>query len=133
VVVGKSGAKSSAMMPYFHDIPPEFIRRVANRFGGGHIKYSPEVEMNLNYRQGLNDPTYVRDRLNHLFNHLLDFSENGNKYDDNLGAIGWCAAFLMEVERLAPEVFEQVIGQFNYFGKSAADFKKYLLKGKKKR
>jgi hypothetical protein len=116
VQIGTSGALSSKRSLYYHDIPPELFKRIAKRYTDGHVKYSPDITMNLNWRQGLTDPLYVMDRFNHLFEHLIDFLENGNQKDDNLAAIAWCCGFLMEVERVAPAIINQIIGQARYFG-----------------
>lgn len=128
VQTGKAGALSSKKSKYYHDIPVEFLKRVAERYTGGHVKYSNDITMNLNWREGLDDPFYVMDRYNHLWEHLIDFQENLNSKDDNLGAIAWCCAFLMEVERLHPEMLEQIINQSRFHGKTASQYKDWLKK-----
>lgn len=129
VQTGKSEAFSSERKLYYHDIPTELIRRVAKRHNVGHVKYNDNpvpIAMNLNWRIGLDDPLYVMDRLNHVFDHLMDFMDNGDANDDNLGAIAWNIGFLMEVERLHPNVLREVIGQSKYSGEIAAMRKKEL-------
>lgn len=123
VSVGDTEAKSSAGALFFNDIPPELIRRLAKRYTGGHKKYSPNSLVNYNFRIGLTDPKYIADRLNHLVEHVLNFMESGNDLDDNLAAIVWACAFLMEAERLAPEELRKVVGHCQYFGESAKQFK----------
>jgi len=128
VATGKTIAMSSHKALFFHDIPPELIRRIAKRYTGeidsygvplgGHVKYGIG-HLNLNWRIGLGDPEYIADRFNHLVEHLLYFLEDGNEKDDNLAAIGWCLGFLMEAERHAPEAFKSVFGQCKLFGESA--------------
>lgn len=121
----KTGAKSSFKALFFQDIPPELLRRIAKRYTDGHVKYGQGV-YNLNWRTGLDNPEYVAERFNHLWTHLINFLENGNELDDNLGAIAWSCGFLMEVERLYPDVLRQVIGQCNLSGEEARQFvKKY--------
>lgn len=127
----KSGALSSKRCVFFHDIPPELYRRIAKRYTDGHQKYSSDITMNLNWRSGLDDPHYVMDRLNHLFDHAVNFLENGNDLDDNLGAIAWCTGFLMEVERLHPDVLKQVLRQSKFSGKGAEELKLKLQKEQK--
>ena len=129
VTPGKSVAKSSKKSLYYHDIPPELLRRTALRYTVGHTKHNDNpvpISMNLNWRIGLDDPLYVMDRLNHMFEHFVDFLDNGNTKDDNLGAIAWCCGFLMEVERLHPGVLNQVIMQSLYTGQKAELQKKSL-------
>jgi hypothetical protein len=125
---GKSGALSSKKSLMYHDIPPELLKRIAIRYTGGHVKYSGYSTMNLNWREGLDDEFYVMDRYNHLWEHLIDFQENGNKNDDNLGAIAWSCGFLMEVERLHPKMFRRIIRQSRFHGKSAKQYKDHLKK-----
>lgn len=134
VQTGQSAALSSKKSLYFHDVPPEFYRRTALRHTSGHTKYNDNpvpITMNLNWRIGLDDPLYVMDRLNHMFEHMINFLESGNTKDDNLGAISWCCAFLMECERLHPEVFKKIWGQCSLSGKEAEKMKN-LLQGQKK-
>lgn len=132
VVTGKkSTALSSKQCLFYHDVPPELYRRVASRHTGGHRKYISEITMNLNWRQGLDDPHYVMDRLNHMFQHMVDFLDTGNEHDDNLAAIAWSAGFLMEVERLHPEMLNQVIGQSRFSGNAALKQIEHLKKVQK--
>jgi len=126
IKTGKSSALSSKRSLFFHDVPPELYRRTAKRYTDGHIKYSPNITMNLNWRVGLNDPFYVMDRLNHMFDHMIDFLEHGNSKDDNLGAIAWCCGFLMEVERVSPNTLKEILGQANLVGDNAKDYKTFL-------
>lgn len=122
----KSGALSSKQATFYHDVPPELFRRIGRRHTVGHVKYTPGITMNLNWRTGLDDPHYVMDRLNHLYEHAFAFLDDGDSLDDNLAAIVWCCGFLMEVERVAPHVLEQVLGQSKFFGKRADEQKKHL-------
>lgn len=127
IVTGrKSKALSSKQALFFHDVPPELYRRIAKRYTVGHVKYSPEITQNLNWREGLTDPHYVMDRLNHLFDHVINFLDDGDDKDDNLAAIAWCCGFLMEVERVAPKLLRQIIKQSHRYGRGATKFKEYL-------
>ena len=63
-----------------------------------------------------------------MFEHMLNFLENGDGLDDNLGAIVWNAGFLMEVQRLSPDTLDQVIGQSKLFGEEAEAYKALLEK-----
>ena len=128
VAPGETEAKSSHEALYFYDIPPELIRRIGQRYTGGHKKYGVK-HTNLNWRIGLTDPKYIADRFNHLVFHLLDFMENMNDNDDNLGGIAWAVGFLMEVERLAPNAFRNVFGQCKLFGESAKLFRSKVEAG----
>jgi len=127
----KSKALSSKQALFYHDVPPELFRRTAKRYTVGHVKYSPEITQNLNWREGLTDPHYVMDRVNHLFEHAIDFLDNGNDNDDNLGAIAWCCGFLMEVERVSPKLLRQILKQSHRYGKGATEFKEYLKRKQK--
>ena len=124
----KSKALSSKRSLFFHDVPPELWRRVANRYTVGHLKYTADVTMNLNWREGLDDPQYIVDRLNHMFQHMVDFIDKGDEEDDNLAGVVWGAAFLMEVERMHPELLKQVIGQSRFSGEEARKFREFIKK-----
>ncbi len=128
---GKSGALASKKSLFYHDVPPELFRRAALRHTVGHNKFTPGTTMNLNWREGLDDEFYVMDRYNHLWEHLIDFQENGNKYDDNLGAIVWCCGFLMEVERIHPKMLRRIIRQSRFHGESAKKYRQHLEKVQK--
>ncbi len=132
VVAGKkSPAMSSKQCLFYHDVPPELYRRVAQRHTGGHRKYIPEITMNLTWREGLDAPHYIKARRHHMFQHMVDFLDTGNEFDDNLAAIAWSAGFLMEAERLSPERLKQVIMQSKFHGKTATKQKEHLKKVQK--
>lgn len=122
---GKSIAKSSVKSLFYHDVPPELIRRIALRYTEGHQKYGVS-HTNLNWRIGLNDSEYVADRINHMFQHMLNFLSDGDVLDDNLGAIAWSVGFLCEVERLSPSTLEEVLGQCKLYGTEAQKYKEVI-------
>lgn len=92
-VEGVQKVKSSKVSLRLDLVPEIFIRRVAQRFTEGAEKYGA-----YNYRKGINDPEFIQERINHLKNHLSQFLMEGNDKDDNLAAIGWAVAMLMEFE-----------------------------------
>lgn len=119
VVTGKGPAASSYEAPHFNLISPHFIRRLATRLTVGGKKYG-----SVQWRQGINDAEYVRDRYNHFIDHLLKFQDHGNEGDDNLGAMIWAMHCLSEAERLCPEALGHVVGITNLFGEQATEFHK---------
>lgn len=114
VQTGNSKAVSSKEALYYHLISPSLIRRLALRKTVGGKKYGQ-----VQWRQGINDREYVRDRFNHLWEHLLKFMESGNTKDDNIGGMVWALDCLSEVERLCPESFKSIVGTCDLFGESA--------------
>lgn len=110
----KSLAVSSHRALFYHLIDPDTLRRLAKRKTVGGIKYGV-----VQWRIGLNDVEYVTDRFNHLWEHLIAYMEDGNEYDDNLGAMLWALDCLCAAERLCPEVVKQVIGTSKLFGATA--------------
>ena len=102
---------------------------MANRYTVGHLKYTADVTMNAGWREGLDDPQYIVDRLNHMFQHMVDFIDKGDEEDDNLAGVVWGAAFLMEVERMHPELLKQVIGQSRFSGEEARKFQRVYKEG----
>lgn len=122
VVTGLSPAVSSHKALNFNLVSPFVIIRLAQRLSVGAAKYG-----SVQWRQGINDVEYVTDRFNHTFQHLLNFMIEGNTKDDNLGAILWGLQCLLEVERLAPEALEGIVGVGNLFGEAATIFHKEEL------
>lgn len=60
-----SGASSSGMKPRYDLIPTWALRRIAQRFGEGAIKYGED-----NWKKGLTDDVFIIDRINHATEHL---------------------------------------------------------------
>ena len=121
VQTGTSEAVSSKLCDFFHLVSPYTIRRLARRKTVGGLKYGPTQA-----RIGMSDPRYVADRLNHLFDHLMDFMENGNRDDDNIGGMLWALDFLSDVERLHPQLRAQVLGTCNLSGAKATQYNEKL-------
>jgi hypothetical protein len=118
VPTAPSGAMSSFEALFFHDIPPEVLVRLAKRYTGGHRKYGVE-HVNLNWRTGLNDPKYIVDRFNHAMDHIVNFLEDQNDKDDNLGGAIWNLGFLIVAETRCPKVFREAFIQAKLFGEAA--------------
>ena len=79
--VSASGAKSSSEKPRYDLIERSFLRRLAERMGYGAAKHGER-----NYRLGAHDPTYRRDRINHLIEHAFKYAD-GDTSADHLAAI----------------------------------------------
>lgn len=112
--ISNSPAVSSHKALNYNLISPHLIMRLAKRLSDGAIKYG-----GLQWRQGINDAEYIADRFNHTFQHILNFMAEGNTKDDNLAAALWGLHCLMEVERLAPEALNKIIGVSNIYGELA--------------
>lgn len=67
------------------------IRRIATRATLG-----ASIHGDRNWESG--GPKFVESTKGHLLAHVLDYLENGNVKDDNLGAILWNAAALVHFE-----------------------------------
>jgi hypothetical protein len=80
-------------------VPKEGLRRLAMRYTLGCQKYGEEKY----WKRGLRDREYLEERKNHLVEHLFEYLERGNQYDDNLAAIAWGCFCLMEAEKVAAE------------------------------
>lgn len=125
---GSSPAVSSYKALMYNLVSPHVIRRLATRLTVGGKKYGL-----VQWRIGVNDKEYISDRFNHLWEHLLLFMEAGDKSDDNLGAMMWALHCLMEVERLAPESFKNIVGMCDLFGQTATEFHECEMAKKKER
>lgn len=92
---GASTPLSSPALPY-HLVPRVLWDAVARRFAEGAEKYGAE-----GWRHGLANPAYLRHRADHALAHLLEYI-NGNRGaespEDNLAAVGWGVAVLLEAE-----------------------------------
>lgn len=97
VTVFASGASSSTKKPRYDLIPACALRRLAARFGHGAQKHGDH-----NYKLGVNDPDFIRDRMNHMIEHAARYA-NGDRSTDHLGAVMCNAAILAELERLAED------------------------------
>jgi hypothetical protein len=85
---------TSSQIAYRYDlIPPCFLKRVAARFFLGSKQHAE-----YNWRKGLYNLDFVQARINHLQSHLQDYLQGVNLDDDNLAAIAWGVAMLMEFE-----------------------------------
>lgn len=100
-VASRSGAFSTPATRY-DLLPPILLEQVAKRFEAGAVKYGPE-----NWRKGLADTEYLRDRANHALQHLLNYihgiDNGGDGPTENLAAVGWAVAVLLEAERQKSE------------------------------
>lgn len=87
-IVTVGGAQSSHVPERFDLVPVEGSRLTARRFGEGATKYEPNQ-----WKKG--DADFIRERINHLLNHVHKYVENGGHYaeyaggDDDLSAILW--------------------------------------------
>jgi len=95
ISVFSSGATSSTEKPRYDLIPTVALRRLAQRFGYGAEKHGDH-----NYKQGAHDAQFIRDRVNHMIEHAVNYA-NGDRSTDHLGAVMCNAAMLAELERLA--------------------------------
>jgi hypothetical protein len=87
-----SGAKSSEEKPRYDLIPVCALEREAVRMAEGAKAHGEN-----NYQQGANDPAFIRDRINHLIAHALNYAA-GDRSDDHLAAIRANCAMLMWIE-----------------------------------
>jgi hypothetical protein len=87
-----SGAKSSEEKPRYDLIPVCALEREAVRMAEGAKAHGEN-----NYQQGVNDPAFIRDRINHLIAHALNYA-SGDRSDDHLAAIRCNAGMLMWIE-----------------------------------
>jgi hypothetical protein len=75
-----SKARSSELAPRYDLIEPAFVRVTAGRMAQGAETHGPK-----NYRNGLDDPAFIQDRVNHLVGHVLKFAA-GETDDDHFAA-----------------------------------------------
>jgi hydrogenase/urease accessory protein HupE len=88
VEVFDSGAKSSELKPRYDLIPLEAQKREALRMAHGAMVHGEN-----NYRQGVTDPVFIRDRINHMIEHAMKYAA-GDTSDDHLAAVRCNAGML---------------------------------------
>jgi len=102
----KSGATSSENKPPYDQIPLSFLVRTARRFELGAKKHGK-----FNYIKGLKDKDFILDRCNHALEHLklaMTQIEHGEvNSDDDLGAVAWNVAIIMEYQRINEQIPEE--------------------------
>jgi hypothetical protein len=91
-----SGAKSSEESPRYDLVPLASLKRQAARMAQGAATHGEH-----NYRKGAADPTFIRDRINHLLGHALAYAA-GDRSDDHLGAVLANAGMLADIESMQP-------------------------------
>jgi hypothetical protein len=87
-----SGAKSSAERPRYDLCEAIAFKAWAQRMAKGAASHGER-----NYQQGANDPTFIRDRINHLIEHAMRYA-SGDRSDDHLGAVMANAGMLIWLE-----------------------------------
>lgn len=85
-----SGAKSTVEKPWYYLIPLIAMELIAERFAYGAKRHGER-----NYRKGVQDPAFVRDRINHLIEHTMKYAETRSRED--LSAIGCNFAILADL------------------------------------
>jgi hypothetical protein len=96
----ESGAKSSAERPRFDLCEPIAMERWAARMAKGAASHGER-----NYQKGVNDPVFLRDRINHLIQHAMRYA-NGDRSDDHLGAVMANAGMLIWLENQRTKGFD---------------------------
>ena len=92
--VFQSGAKSTEKKPRYDLLPLEGVRRGARRMAEGAASHGDR-----NFERGAADPDFVRDRINHLIEHAILYSQ-GDRSTDHLGAVIANACMLARLEVL---------------------------------
>ena len=108
VSVGDSGALSSGKSLPFWQAPLSLMESYARRALEGTLpKENREPYPIHNWRTGLNDPLFIRDRYNHFIKHAMKLGNGIEDSEDNvqgnIDAITWFAGFINEAVRLHPE------------------------------
>jgi hypothetical protein len=96
------GAGSTKLDYSFYEVPVEGQFRVSSRFRLGKSKYGLN-----NWKNG--NAMFVLERMNHVENHWMLFKRDGNKYDDNLGAVLWGLYVLCWYETNRPSTYNAAL------------------------
>jgi hypothetical protein len=91
----ENGSSRSHRAPRYELIPKAAIDRLVKR-----LELGAEIHGDTNWRDG--GPEYIQECKRHMMEHMLNYLE-GDKSDDNLGAILCNAAFLAHFEEHPPD------------------------------
>lgn len=97
-VVLLGGSTRSEIAPAFDLIPPEGIRRIAQRFNKGALKHG-ENNWKLSLQNETNARAFCFEAFNHMMEHSLKMVNGEDPEDDHLGAIGWAVTVLAYAEK----------------------------------
>lgn len=100
---GKSGALSSGHVLPHWEVPLSLDESAARRMDKGHENDKYPIH---NWRSGLGDVAFLRDRAGHAKVHLVRFLNGDNTVDDaqgNVDALTWFCAMINEALRLHPD------------------------------
>lgn len=95
------GALSSGHMPPMWQVPLSLNKSAARRMEKGNDKGYPIH----NWRSGIHDPLFIRDRYNHALQHLQMLGNGDMSIDDaqgNADGVTWFCAMINEALRLYP-------------------------------
>lgn len=96
--VGTTGAMSSGSYLPYEQVPRSLTDAAARRLKKGQDK-GYEV---FNWRKGLSDPEFIRDRFRHFKNHIEDLVNDTDTEDDmqgNVDAMAWFVMLLCEADK----------------------------------
>lgn len=105
VPVGSSRALSSGAVLPLWQVPLSLLEAAARRYAKGNEKGYPIH----NWRSGLDDAVFLRDRANHAMTHFMRLLNGDTSVDDaqgNVDAIAWFCGLACESLRLAPETWD---------------------------
>lgn len=86
-------AKSDKLETGLSMVPYHSVMRLGKIFVEG-LRYGRD-----NWKQGVNDEEYQRERLEHALRHLMLWT-NGDRTEDHLAKVMWFCATQLELERL---------------------------------
>lgn len=107
------GAGSTHLPVFFAEVPTEGAIKVGARFGLGKLKYGLN-----NWKRG--NAKFLLERMTHLEYHWQLFKRDGNKTDDNLGAVLWGGYVLAWYEANRPEIYNEALAMIQ--GDKVYDF-----------
>lgn len=110
--VGASGALSSGKALPFWQMPLSLAESYARRALEGALpKEGREPYPIHNWRKGLSDPVFIRDRFDHFLKHAIKLGNGITDAEDgvqgNADAIAWFAGFINEAIRLYPDAVKE--------------------------
>ena len=110
--VGVSGALSSGKALPYWQMPLSLAESYARRALDGNAPKEGRTPHPIhNWRGGLNDAKFIRDRYNHCVKHVLKLGNGITDEEDdvqgNIDAITWFAGFINEAQRIYPDAVKE--------------------------
>ena len=103
------GATRSEQAPAYHLVPPDGLRRIAQRFALGAKKHG-EYNWERSIIKEEDAAAFAKEAYNHMLEHTMKMIGGRHVSDDHLAAIGWAVVVLAQIEAIHGKPWTQLKG-----------------------